>query len=259
MHVPLVDARGVSVQIAAPPQRIVSLVPSTTESLFALGVGRQVVGVTRFCVHPADEVATRLRVGGTKDLDLERLAALDPDLIVANAEENSREMFDQIGERWPLFVAFPRTVDQALTDLDDLGALVHRPGPAAEWVARIAAQRALLPQRPGRRVVYLIWRRPWMAVSPDTFISQLLGEVGLVNALPADGPRYPELTPAALAALDPDRVLLSSEPFPFQERHIDELAEASGLPRDRFRLADGELCSWHGVRLHAALRYLATL
>lgn len=259
MVVPLVDARGVEVQLAAPPQRIVSLVPSTTESLFALGVGPQVVGVTRFCVHPAEQVATRVRVGGTKDLDLDRLAALDPDLVVANAEENSREMFDAIGERWPLYVAFPRTLDQALADLHDLGALVHRPAPAAEWVARITAQRALLPQRAPRRVVYLIWRRPWMAVSPDTFISQLLGEAGLVNALPVDGPRYPELTPAGLAALAPDRVLLSSEPFPFQDKHIDELAQASGLPRDRFRLADGELCSWHGVRLHQALPYLGTI
>jgi ABC-type Fe3+-hydroxamate transport system substrate-binding protein len=259
MLVPLVDARGVEVQLAAPPQRIVSLVPSTTESLFALGVGPQVVGVTRFCVHPADAVANRTRVGGTKDLDFDRLAALDPDLIVANAEENSREMFEQIGGRWPLYVAFPRTLDHALADLHDLGALVHRPALATDWVARITAQRALLLERPRRRFVYLIWRRPWMAVSPDTFISQLLGEAGLVNAVPVDGPRYPELTPASLAALDPDRVLLSSEPFPFQEKHIDELALASGLPRDRFRLTDGELCSWHGVRLERSLPYLASL
>jgi ABC-type Fe3+-hydroxamate transport system substrate-binding protein len=256
---PLVDARGLRFAPAAPPRRIVSLVPSTTESLFALGAGPSVVGVTRFCVHPAEGLRGLSRVGGTKDLDLARLAALDPDLVLANAEENTREIFAAIEGRWPLFVAFPRDLDTAIADLRDLGRLVHQEAAAAALVGRIQAARAALAARPPRRALYLVWREPWMAVSPDTFISALLAEAGLHNPLPADGPRYPTLEPAALAALDPDLVLLSSEPFPFREKHRAELAARSGLPLERFRLVDGERCSWHGARLEQALPYLGSL
>lgn len=255
---PFVDARGVPVSLPAPPRRIVSLVPSTTETLFELGVGDRVVGVTRFCVHPRDALAGRVRVGGTKDLELDRLAALDPDLIVANAEENSREMFAAIEGRWPLWVAFPRSVDEAVADLCTLGALVGEPARGAALAGAVTAARHALPKAARWTYVYLIWRKPWFVASADTFITAMLAEVGGHNLISAESGRYPELTLDALRALDADRVLLSSEPFPFAERHVEELVEA-GFSREKLRLVDGEACSWHGARMARSLAELAAL
>lgn len=250
----VVDDRGVTVRLERPPQRIVSLVPSTTETLHALVGPERIVGVTRFCVHPQPWVGTVPKVGGTKDVDLERLAALEPDLVVGNIEENTRELAEAVEGRWPLYMAFPRTVDEALSDLRRLGELVGAPREAAEAVAAIAAAR--VKPKASFRFLYLIWREPWMAAGSDTFISEMLGEVGGVNVV--DG-RYPQVTALSLADLGADLVLLSSEPFPFTPRHVAELSELSGLPERRFHLVDGELCSWHGVRMAAGLRYLSDL
>jgi ABC-type Fe3+-hydroxamate transport system substrate-binding protein len=241
------DARGVPLALARPPQRVVSLVPSTTETLFDLGLPP--VGVTRFCVHP--RAARGLpKVGGTKDLDLDRLAALDPDLVVGNAEENTREIFAAVEGRWPVWVAFPRTVDQAVADIAALGVIVGRS--AEPWLSAIAAARATVPRAPFR-YVYLVWRRPWMAAGPDTFVAAMLAEAGGVNVVPQG--RYPEVEVGLLR--EADLVLLPSEPFPFQERHAAELGAATGLPLHRFRKVDGAMLSWHGTRMAQGLAYLA--
>lgn len=252
------DARGQAVTLPHPPQRIVSLVPSTTETLFALGCGDRVVGVTRFCVHPAERLDGIVKVGGTKDLEVERLRALRPDLVLANAEENTREIFAAVEGICPLYVAFPRTVDEALADLTMTGRLTGTEPAAAAHHARVVAARRRLRPAPFS-FAYLIWQKPWMAAGGDTFISQMLAEVGGHNAFADQPERYLELTPEALAAKAPDVVLLSSEPFPFKDRHRAELAEATGLPPERLVLVDGEYCSWHGVRMAAALDYLGGL
>ncbi|MCB9663474.1 MAG: ABC transporter substrate-binding protein [Alphaproteobacteria bacterium] len=259
----VVDDRGTQVTLPSPPRRIVSLVPSSTETLFDLGVGPAVVGVTRFCTRPADAVADLPRVGGTKDPDLDRIARLAPDLVVANCEENTREALDALAEVAPVYAAFPRTVDAALDDLVRLGTLVGRPAEAAAWRARIEADRATLAPRVAarspRRVATLIWRRPWMALGADTFASDLLSRLGLHQALAHLDGRYPTVDAAQLRAADPDLVLLSSEPFPFRARHADELAAATGLPRARFRAVDGEALTWHGTRMAHALPALGHL
>jgi ABC-type Fe3+-hydroxamate transport system substrate-binding protein len=238
--------------LAQPARRIVSLVPSTTETLFDLGVGDCVVGVTRFCVHP-DEARTRPRVGGTKDAIPARIEALAPDLVVANCEENTREIFDALRGTAPVWAAFPRTLDQALADLRSLGTLV---GSDPESVCRaIELERAHLSPRPFS-FTYLIWKDPWMAVGPDTFISALLGEGGGINeSRGAD--RFPVVTLDELRSRE-GLLLLSSEPFPFGERHIGALVEA-GVARERIHLVDGELLSWHGSRLRLGLPYLRGL
>ena len=194
--------------------------------------------MTRFCLHPSS-VRALPKVGGTKDVDLDRVLALSPELVVANAEENTREIFEAIeGAGLPLYVAFPKDVDGALSDLRRLGQLVDRP--ADDWIERIQAARGRLPRLSGR-FLYLIWRKPWMAAGPDTFISRLLGELGLENAL-TEGDRYPIVDPWAVGA---DHLLLSSEPFPFAEKHRVELAGAAAS----IRLIDGEACSWHGTAM----------
>lgn len=241
----LTDARGHTLHLKAPPQRIVSLVPSTTETLFALGLGERVVGVTRFCTHPA-RVRDLPRVGGTKDVDLARVQALAPDLVLGNVEENSQQIAEEVGEICPLWMAFPKSVDQALQDLLDLGVLCEVRPAAQAWVDRIqSARRAVQPEP--FSYLYLIWRKPWMAAGEQTFISALLAEFGGHNL--ATG-RYPALSLAEMQALAPQRVLLSSEPFPFADKHRPEL---EGLET---RLVDGALCSWHGVRLEQAFQTL---
>jgi ABC-type Fe3+-hydroxamate transport system substrate-binding protein len=247
--------------------RIVSLCPSLTELVYDLGRGDALVGRTKFCRHPADRVASVEKVGGTKDPKVERIVALRPDLVLLNEEENRREDADALAAAGvPLHVSFPRDAAGTAAMVRDIGAALDAAPAAARIAADIearsarvraaAAARAAAGER-APRWAYLIWRRPWMAVNGDTFVHALLAQAGGVNVL-ADLPtRYPEVTAAQLAAADPDVVLLSSEPFPFTDAHADELAAESGLPRERFRLVDGELLSWHGSRTPAGVDYAA--
>jgi ABC-type Fe3+-hydroxamate transport system substrate-binding protein len=240
--------------------RLVSLCPSLTELVFDLGRGADLVGRTKFCVHPADGVRQVESVGGTKNPKVERIVALAPDLVLLNEEENRREDAEALhaaGLR--LHTSMPRDADETAAMVRDLGRALDRADDAERIAADIERRagrvRAAAHGRPPVRFAYLIWRRPWMAVGGDTFVSALLALPGGVNVL-ADGPeRYPTVEPAALAAATPDLVLLSSEPFPFEPAHADELAALTGVPRDRFRLVDGELLSWHGSRTPAGIDY----
>ncbi len=251
------DDRGRVLDLAQPPRRVVSLVPSSTETLVHL-VGRErVVGVTRFCTHPDPWVRAQPKVGGTKDVALDRVLALAPDLVVANAEENTASIVDELDPHVPVYVAFPRSVDDAVDDLARLGQLLGADAQAAAWVAEIRAARAALAgvKRPFT-YAYLIWRGPWMSLNDDTFIAAMLAQAGGTNALGAHGDRYPTLTAQDLVDADPDVVLLSSEPFPFRSSHAQELVAETGWDADRVRFVDGELCSWHGVRIAAGLHWL---
>ncbi|HJS74545.1 MAG TPA: helical backbone metal receptor [Vicinamibacteria bacterium] len=238
----------------ANPKRIVSLVPSTTETLFALGVGHRVVGVTRFCAHPHDARDRARVVGGTKNPRIETILALAPDLILANQEENRREDVERLQEHVPVEVFYPRDVAQAVADIRSLGRLVEEPE-NAEAIARDIEREcsALRPLERGQvRYLYFIWRRPYMVAGPSTFIEALLAEAGFVNRAPVDRGRYPEMEPEEIRRSDADVFLLASEPFPFEEKHLGELGERSVL-------ADGELLSWHGARLREGLPYVRVL
>jgi len=245
---------------SGPPRRIVSLVPSATETLHALGVQDRVVGRTRYCVHPRPWVDGLPACGGTKDPDLPAIAALQPDLIVVNEEENRPAQFPALTALAPLHVAFPRDVDGALADVRALAARVGAEEAGAALAGRIEAARvrmhAALEVAAGAarfRYAYFIWRRPWMSVNADTFIHALLAEAGGSNVCAAHAERYPALTLDELRAADPDVLLLASEPYPFATEHAAEFAELA----PRCRLVDGELLSWHGARLEQAFPYLA--
>jgi ABC-type Fe3+-hydroxamate transport system substrate-binding protein len=242
------DGVGRAVRLDAPPRRIVSLVPSTTETLFDLGLGERVVGRTRYCVHPADGVEALPTVGGTKNVDLDALQALEPDLVLGNQEENLPEIWPGLEAAAPLYVAYPRSVDDAREDLLRMAHLVGADGRGAALAARIDAGRAALRPEPFR-FACLIWKTPWMAAGDDTYLSALLGEWGGVNVVEG---RYPEVTLEQLQARAPDVVLLPSEPFPFAERHLPDLGELA----PRARLLDGQLLTWHGSRLALALEQL---
>jgi len=249
--------------------RIVSLCPSLTELVYDLGRGDALVGRTKFCHHPADRVATVETLGGTKNPKVARIVALAPDLVLLNEEENRREDAEALAAAGiPLHVSFPRDAAGTAAMVRDIGAALDARDAAEPIAADIEARSARVREAaaaraatgaPPVRWAYLIWRRPWMAVSGDTFVHALLAQAGGANVFADAAARYPEITPAELAAADPDVVLLSSEPFPFTDAHADALAEETGLPRARFRLADGELLSWHGSRTPAGVDYAANV
>jgi iron complex transport system substrate-binding protein len=250
----------VNEQPAAPPRRVVSLCPSVTETVHALGAWDRLVGRTRYCVHPAGLVQAVPHVDGTKRPDLPRLLALEPDLVVAVKEENRREDIEALVKaRVPVLLLDPNSVQEAADAARELGDALDCPIEGHLLKTRIeAAARIRLPDGPRPRVVYLIWWDPVMAVGGGTFIHSMLEAVGMQDLM-GDRERYPSLAVDELAGLAPDAVLLSSEPFPFKERHREALAEATGLPVARFVLVDGELLSWHGARTVRGLRYGAEL
>ncbi len=240
--------------------RIVSLCPSLTELVFDLGLGESLVGVTKFCVHPADGVRGIEKVGGTKTPKIDRIREIGPDLVLLNEEENRVEDAEALeAAGLACHVSFPKTAIDTAEMVRSIGEAVHRPG-EAERIARAieeAAHRARVSSkgRPPVRYAYLIWRDPLMSVSGDTFISDLLRLAGGEIAFDDRPKRYPVLEPEELAAAGLDAVLLSTEPFPFQEKHIDEVSRATGLAPEIFHIVDGEMLSWHGSRTPAGIGY----
>ncbi|WP_118972784.1 helical backbone metal receptor [Taibaiella koreensis] len=244
-------------QLNQPPKRIVSLVPSQTELLYDLGLDAETVGITKFCVHPETWFRSKARVGGTKSLHRDRIAALQPDLIIANKEENVREQVEALGDIAPVWISDIHTLDDALQMIRTVGTLTSREE-NAEMIARCIEQdfAQLHAFAPSRNALYLIWRKPWMTVGRDTFIHDILQRAGLTNSY-ADQERYPAIDDEDIIARNPSLVLLSSEPYPFKEPHIQELQAL--LPAAHIQLVDGELFSWYGSRLLHTAAYLKQL
>jgi ABC-type Fe3+-hydroxamate transport system substrate-binding protein len=253
------DAVGTEHPPAGGDARIVCLVPSVTELLCALGLAEQLVGRTGFCIHPWETVRGIPKVGGTKDVNLEKVRALAPTHVVVNVDENLRETAEALGEFVPhVVVTHPQAPRDNLGLYRLLGAIFGREARAEELCAAFEAAYgravAAAAGRPAQRVLYLIWREPWMAVAPSTYIAQTLALFGWRTVPPADEPRYPEVDLAAFAG-QVDRVLLSSEPYHFKAGHIAEIEAA--VPGAAVALIDGEMTSWYGSRAIAGLDYLA--
>jgi ABC-type Fe3+-hydroxamate transport system substrate-binding protein len=243
-----------------PPQRIVSLVPSQTELLYALGLEREVVGITKFCVHPPEWFQEKKRVGGTKTVSLEKVAALRPDLVIANKEENDRAQIEALSEHFPVWVSDVRDLPTALDMIECVGAVTGKFEAAQTLVAGIrSAFSAHRPEsgayRP--RVAYFIWRKPYMVAGGDTFIQAMLEAAGFENVFAAES-RYPEVSREMLRAYAPELLLLSSEPYPFAEKHLAEFQELCPAARAAV-IVDGELFSWYGSRLLQAPAYFRQL
>ncbi len=255
MTAPLTDVRGRTFAGDPPSRRIISLVPSQTELLADLGLGDAVVGITRFCVHPTDWKRQKAIVGGTKQVNVEKIRALAPDLILANREENTAEMVAALDTIAPVFVTDVRDLAGALAMIRAVGRLTGRAEQAEALALRIEAG-FIFPPFPPLRAAYLIWRDPYMTVGHDTFIHDMMHRAGLVNVF-GDRARYPTVTVDELLDRRPSVVLLSSEPYPFGQRHRDELQAL--LPGAVVRLIDGELCSWYGSRLLLTPAYLCDL
>jgi ABC-type Fe3+-hydroxamate transport system substrate-binding protein len=252
----VVDARGTSVALPDRVRRVVSLVPSLTEWLVVAGVGERLVGVTDWCVEPADALAGLARVRGTKNPDLEAIRRLEPDLVVANAEEN-RKLDTQRLEAGGLavYVTMPTTVAGAVSELRDLAAAVGElPGAAALDADLVAAVADAYRRRRlgGVRYACAVWRDPWLWLGRRTYAADLLGMAGGEPVLEDPATRYPKLDLAVMAALGPELVLLPSEPYEFGKADAEEVAAAFGGAR--VELVDGRALTWYGPRIPAALQ-----
>lgn len=240
--------------------RIVSLCPSLTELVHDLGAADQVVGRTKFCIHPQPWVSGIEAVGGTKNPKIDRIVALAPDLVLMNEEENRAEDARALADAGiAVHSTMPRNAHDTAQMVRSIAQAIGRVTDG-ERIATDIEWRAARVQRDAAALApvsyaYFIWRDPWMTVNDDTFIAALLAMAGGRNVFGSRGDRYPTVTIDQLHAAGPDVVFLSSEPFPFASKHVDELVTATGWPRTRFALADGEMLSWHGSRTPAGIDY----
>lgn len=259
---------------AWPPRRIVSLVPSQTELLSDLGLENEVVGITKFCVHPRNWFEAKPRIGGTKTLNFEKIAALKPDLIIGNKEENERAQIEQLAKRYPVWMSDVATLEDAYDMMRRIGELTGKGAESQNLIEKIKAtfdtnrppstvnrvpstvHRVPSAVHRGPSAAYFIWRKPWMVAGGDTFIGEMLRVAGFENVF-AQKSRYPEITLEELAAAQPEVILLSSEPYPFAEKHYAAFREV--CPEARVLLVDGELFSWYGSRLLHSAAYFRDL
>ena len=238
------------------PQTIVSLVPSITELLFDLGLGDRVVGRTRFCIHPENKVEDVEIIGGTKNPRVKKIVSLEPDLIIANKEENRKKHIEELEKHTDVHLTNITNLNEALFGIHLIGELCGAEEEAAELLENIQAEMERVPEEPQLSVAYMIWRKPWMTVGGDTYINSVLGHWNLKNVFQEDT-RYPEISLNAIVRKNPDLIFLSSEPYPFKEKHINEVKNA--CPRSNVVLVNGEWFSWYGSRMLPAFRQLNML
>lgn len=239
------------------PLRIVSLVPSQTELLFDLGLNEQVVGITRFCIHPTNWFKTKTRVGGTKDINIAAIKKLNPTLIIANKEENVKEQIEELAKDYPVWLTDVNNLDDALKMIEAIGVLTNTQKNAHHITQKITTNfEQLAAKKTPINTCYIIWKNPYMTVGGDTFINDML-QRSAFNNLFANEKRYPEISISQLLIANCQLLLLSSEPYPFKQIHIDELQLQ--LPQTKILLVDGEMFSWYGSRLLQATEYFSQL
>lgn len=251
--VSVIDQIGRAVNLPLAPQRIVSTVPSQTELLHALGLESQVVGITAYCEHPEHWLREKTVIGGTKNLQLEKIKALKPDLILAGKEENIKEQIEILAQDIPVWVSDVRDVSSALQMIQQVGALTAKETAAQNLTAAIEAAS---PEPPKNLIpaAFYIWKDPWMLAGPDTFIHAMLREAGLQNVAPAGAERYPTFDPWDLASLKPRLVLLTSEPYNFNSGEAHEVGEL--IPDARIKIVEGSYFTWYGSRMVEGMEYL---
>jgi ABC-type Fe3+-hydroxamate transport system substrate-binding protein len=238
-----------------PSKRIISLVPSQTELLFYLGLSDQVVGITKFCIHPSEWFKSKTKVGGTKNFRFDVIKQLEPDLIIGNKEENYREGIGKLEADYPVWMSDISSFEDALNMMEDIGQIIDKETEAFKLITKIKTSFDGLKLHPPLKVLYFIWKSPWMAAGKNTFIDSMLSKIGLENILTES--RYPTISESQLQQLQPDVIMLSSEPFPFKQVHIHELQSA--LPNSKVILVDGEFFSWYGSRMLEAPAYFNSL
>ncbi|HEY5464158.1 MAG TPA: helical backbone metal receptor [Hanamia sp.] len=237
---------------------IISLVPSQTELLSYLGLEKELIGITKFCIHPTEWFRNKTRVGGTKNINFKTIHQLSPDLIIVNKEENVKEQVEKLAEKYDVWIIDVNNLSDAIKMIHDIGKLIGRTKPASELALKInEGFEKLKPSRflkPGRfvRTAYFIWKDPYMVAGGDTFINDMMHYCGLENVF-ADQKRYPQISLNEIKEKNTELILLSSEPYPFKEKHKEQIQEqVDGI---KIELVDGEMFSWYGSRLLKSINY----
>jgi ABC-type Fe3+-hydroxamate transport system substrate-binding protein len=257
------DQLGRVIQLPAFPKRIISLVPSQTELLYDLDLDEEVVGITKFCIHPEEWFRNKVKVGGTKNSKPDIIKSLQPDLIIANKEENNREEIETLLKKYPVWISDVHDLNSALHMILSVGVLTNRKEKSLFLSSQIQEAFNELKnflsttlKDKNIRTAYLIWKDPYMTAGGDTFIHSIIRACGLQNVF-EQSTRYPEINIRELKSADCELLLLSSEPYPFKEKHIPELQKH--LPDTKIILVDGEMFSWYGSRLLHVPEYLEKL
>jgi ABC-type Fe3+-hydroxamate transport system substrate-binding protein len=251
------DQLGRNVAIPENPQRIVSLVPSQTELLYDLGLKEEVVGITKFCVHPKIWFENKTRVGGTKNFKVPLITSLQPDLIIANKEENDQKLLEQLMEVFPVWISDVNNLDSALDMISNVSEITNKQIAGNSLAYAIRSSFTRLNQHPmkGKTVLYYIWKEPWLSAGSDTFIFDMLTRIGL-QPITGDLKRYPEISIIENTII-PDYIFLSSEPYPFKNE--DKIALEAIYPTSKILFVDGEYFSWYGSRMKDAVKYFLQL
>jgi ABC-type Fe3+-hydroxamate transport system substrate-binding protein len=241
------------------PKRIVSVVPSQTELLFDFGLEEEVVGITKFCIYPIKWFKNKKRVGGTKNLKLHEIDALYPDFIIANKEENTQEQIEFLQQKYPVFTSDIATLNESLEMIKMLGEILGKTNKSEAIISKINkgfTELASMKSNKQISVLYLIWKNPYMSIGGNTFINDMIEESGFKNVLSSES-RYPIIDEEKIKTLNPDCIFLSSEPYPFKEKHIKIMNKI--VPNTKVILVDGELFSWYGSRLIYSSQYFIDL
>ena len=235
------------------PKKVISLVPSLTELLIDLGLRENLVGRTRFCIHPEEAVRDIPIIGGTKNPNLDKIRESNPEIIIANKEENRKEDIDELSSGFRIYLTDISSVEEALITIIEIGEIFDVKNKAKKLVDSILAQLELSPDEPVKSVAYFIWRNPWMVAGGDTYINSVLSHYKLRNIY-SDKLRYPKVNHSESAKRNPDYIFLSSEPYPFKEKHIEEVEKKCN--KSKVILTNGEWFSWYGSRMLPSFKEL---
>lgn len=246
------DHLGKALKLKVPAKRIVCLAPSITELLFDLGLIDKLVGRTKFCIYPEGGFTNAKIIGGTKNVHIEKVKDLNPDLVIANKEENVKEQVEQISLFTNTFTTVIKNKEDALKMIVDIGQLTGSDIPAQNIINQIKTNDSIIEKTDKISMAYLIWKEPFMTVGGDTFISNYMKEFGFHNCFETEN-RYPQISIEEIKLKNPDVILLSSEPFPFSNEHLEEIQKLTNI---RTELIDGSYCSWYGSRMIEAGKYL---
>jgi ABC-type Fe3+-hydroxamate transport system substrate-binding protein len=260
-----IDQMMRKVEISSSPMRIISLVPSQTELLYDLGLNDEVVGITKFCIHPQHWLKEKTIVGGTKQLNHQKIESLKPDLIIGNKEENSKNDIELLMQKYPVWMSDINTLNEALQMIESIANITQTSQKGNQLIEKINHEFELLPHanQSKKRIAYFIWNKPMMVAGKDNFINSILSSLGFENVFanqlnsPLISYRYPQITSTELAAAAPDTIYLSSEPFPFKDKHVQQFKAI--CPDAEIKIVNGEMFSWYGSRLSFAPTYFKTL
>lgn len=239
------------------PKRIVSTVPSQTELICDLGLENEIVGITAYCVHPNSLLKEKSVIGGTKNLNIELIKSLEPDLIIANKEENIKEQIDELALYFPVWISDCETLGEGISMIESIGKILNKEQESLSLISKIKENLKALSPLANFSVLYFIWKEPYMVSGNETYIGNVLEVMGLNNSSPISEARYPQLSLEDITDKAPQILLLSSEPYSYSTKEAHELA--SKLPNTIVKIVDGEMFTWYGSRMEPALRYFNKL